>query len=104
MNRGGHFELFELEVGGGQAFRDVGPVVVAADQEHRRRIPGRHLTLALSLVEAERECPVVAALSFELWLRKTSWVNAALMGVLQQFERSNATGYSRGTNRPVCCM
>ena len=37
---GGHFELLELEIDAGQAFRDVGPVVVAADQEHRRRIGG----------------------------------------------------------------
>ena len=40
MDRGGHFELFELEIDAGQAFRDVGPVVVAADQEHRRLIRG----------------------------------------------------------------
>ena len=37
---GGHFELLELEIDASQAFRDVGPVVVAAGQEHRRRIRG----------------------------------------------------------------
>ena len=37
---GGHFELFELEIHTGQAFRDVGPVVVTAHEEHGRRIGG----------------------------------------------------------------
>ena len=40
MEGSGHFELFELEVNRGQAFRDVGPVIVAAHEEHRRQIRG----------------------------------------------------------------